>query len=128
MRKEHSVSEVTEAEGLTDAQFFYGEIMKLQRRCNALDQKNRELAEELAKAQELVERTRRTYDRLNHIIFWLKSIKNVSPKATKAEIINTIDKYVKAAEICDKEYENGNYFTDCLQIVERSLKNDSTNS
>lgn len=128
MRKEHTVSEVTEAEGLTDAQFFYGEIMKLQRKCNTLDQKNRELTEELVKAQELVDRTRSTYDRLNHIISWLKAIKNINPMSTKADIISTINRYVKAAEICDKEYENGKYFPDCLQMVERSLKNDSTNS
>lgn len=128
MRKEHTVSEVTDAEGLTDAQFFYGEIMKLQRKCNMLDQKNRELAEELTKAKELIDCLRRTYDKLNHIIFWLKSIRNVNPKATKASIIDTINKYVKAAEICDREYQNGKYFTDCFRIAEKELKNDSTNS
>lgn len=128
MRKEHTVSEVTEAEGLTDAQFFYGEIMKLQRKCNTLDQKNRELAEELVIAKDHIDHALRTRDKLNHIIFWLKAIKNINSKATKADIITTIDKYVKAAEICEKEYNNGKFFTDCLQMVERSLKNDSTNS
>lgn len=128
MRKEHTVSEVTDAEGLTDAQFFYGEITKLQRKCNTLDQKNRELAEELVKTQEMLDRAHATNNKLQHINFWLKAIRNVNPKATKASIIDTINKYVKAAEICDREYENGRYFTDCLHMVEREKSNDSTNS
>ena len=128
MRKEHTVSEVTDAEGLTDAQFFYGEIMKLQRKCNTLEQKNRELAEELTKAQELVDRTRRTCDKLNHIIYWLKSLVNVDPKATKAHILETIKVNTRAAEICEKEYNNGLYFTDCLKIARKEISNDSTNS
>lgn len=128
MRKEHTVSEVTDAEGLTDAQFFYGEIMKLQRKCNTLDQKNRELTEELVKAHELVKSTRATNDKLNHIIYWLKALRNVSPKSTKAKIISAINNYVRAAEICDREYENGSYFTYCLQIAEKEKSNDSINS
>lgn len=119
MTREHTVSERTEAEGLTDAQFFYGEITKLQRKCNTLDQKNRDLAEELVKTQEMLDRAHATNDKLQHINFWLKSIRNVNPKATKANIIGTINKYVKAAEICDREYKNGRYFTDCLQMVGR---------
>lgn len=128
MRKEHTVSEVTDAEGLTDAQFFYGEIMKLQRKCNTLDQKNRELAEELVKAQEQIDCSRRTYDRLSHIIYWLKSLKNINPKATKAQIFKTIKLYIRAADICEKEYNIGNYFTDCLTIAGKELEIDSTNS
>lgn len=128
MRKEHTVSEVTDAEGLTDAQFFYGEIMKLQRKCNTLDQKNRELAEELTKAKEQIDCSRRTYDRLSHIIYWLKSLSNINPKATKAQILKTIRLYTRSAEICEKEYNVGNYFTDCLRIAKKELENDSTNS
>ena len=128
MRKEHTVSEITDAEGLTDAQFFYGEILKLQRKCNTLDQKNRELAEELTKANEQIDCSRRTYDRLSHIIYWLKSLSNINPKATKAQTLKTIRLYTRAAEICEKEYNKGKYFTDCLRIAERRLENDSTNS
>lgn len=128
MRKEHTVSEVTEAEGLTDAQFFYGEIMKLQRKCNTLDQKNRELTEELVNAKEQVDRIRTTNERFKHIIYWLKSLGNINAKGTKAQIIKTIRLYIRAAEICDKEYNNGQYFTDCLRIAEKETGDDSTNS
>ena len=114
MRKEHNVSEVTEAEGLTDAQFFYGEIMNLQKKCYALDKKNRELEEELTKAQEQI-------DCLSHIVYWLKSLSNINPKAIKAQILKTIRLYTKAAEICEKEYNNDIYFTDCLKIAEKEL-------
>lgn len=111
MKKEQTISEVTEAEGLTDAQFFYNEIMNLQKKYYALEQKNRELTEELIKAKEQIDCSR-------HIIYWLKSLSNINPKATKASIIDTINKYVKAAEICGREYQNGKYFTDCLNMVE----------
>ena len=128
MRKEHTISEVTDAEGLTDAQFFYSEIMKLQRKCNTLDQKNRELTEELVKAKELTDSIRRKYEALYHIVFWLKSLVNINPKATKAQILDTIKVNAKAAEICEKEYNNGLYFTDCLKLARKVVNNESSNS
>ena len=128
MTREHTVSEVTNTDGMTDAQFFYSEIMEFQKKCYALEQKNKALAEELVKAQELVDSTRRTYARLSHIIYRLKSLRNISPKATKAEIIETVNLHIRAAEICDTEYNNGKYFTECLSIARKEIENGSTNS
>lgn len=128
MRTEHTTSEVTEQEGLTDAQFFYGEIMKLQKKCYALEQDNMCLKDKCMELSSKNQKLRTEKAKYEHIIYWLKSLNKLDARNTKAKIIKTINLYVKAADICHQVYDNGTYFTDCLAIAGKERYNDSINS
>ena len=128
MRTEHTTSELTEQEGITDAQFFYGEIMKLQKKCYALEQDNMCLKDKCMELSSKNQKLRTEKAKYEHIIYWLKSLNNLDTRTTKANIIKTINHFFKAVEICNKEYNNGTYFPRCLDIARKELENDSTNS
>lgn len=107
MRKEHTVSEVTDAEGLTDAQFFYGEIKRLQSECDKLKLLNNKLLEENHKLEDKLgdarDTIRATYDIVRNAKSFLSATAN--KKLTKVDIINNIEAELKTLDITRKELE-----------------------
>lgn len=135
MRKEHTVSEVTDAEGLTDAQFFYGEIKKLQSECDKLKLLNNKLLEESEKSDQ---RYHETLDREHRFCDALKIIKDytegmsIDKKVTKKEIVSELEDITLAIGIFADHWRRNNPDLDFAAIMnhlaERRFENDSTNS
>ena len=107
MRKEHTVSEVTEAEGLTDAQFFYGEIKKLQSECDKLKLLNNKLLEENHKLEDRLSEARDTISATYHTIRDIKAYLSAitTGKLTKANITLKIENTLKTLDTTRKELE-----------------------
>lgn len=107
MRKEHTVSEVTEAEGLTDAQFFYGEIKKLQSECDKLKLLNNKLLEENHKLEDKLSDAKDSMHLSYDIVRDLKSyLSAISEKRmTKTAIISDIKSTLPIVDSVRKELE-----------------------
>lgn len=87
MRTEHTTSEVTSTEGLTDAQFFYEEIMNLQKKCYQLEEELKQKEEKYRNLVADYDCLESAYDSCSNIV---NTILTEKTKITKTKIIETL--------------------------------------